>query len=55
MHDTTFPVFETGFSHHDSHPYANDDRWKRLVPVGLLATIPAVVAFVALLLLYTPR
>jgi hypothetical protein len=55
MRDTTFPVLEEGFSHADSHEYANDDRQISLVLVGLVAAFPALVVFIAALMIYTPR
>lgn len=54
MHDMTFPVSEEGFSHADSHHYDNDERQITLTIVGLIAAFPAIVAFIAALLLYTP-
>jgi hypothetical protein len=55
MRDTTFPVYDEQFSHHDSHPYANDRRQFALTFVGLLLGAMVVAAFVAVLAAYTPH
>jgi hypothetical protein len=55
MHDTTFPGIAEGFSHHDSHHYANDERQIAIVLVGLAVSSLPLVAFIVALLNSTPR
>ena len=55
MRDTTFPVYDPEFSHHDAHAYDNDKRQAALIFLGFILAAVVVVIFLAWLAANTPR
>jgi hypothetical protein len=55
MRDTTFPIYDENFSHHDAHAYANDKRLAGLIMIGFVLSAVVLAAFLAVLAAHTPR